>query len=433
MLARLPLRIVGSAVVAALAAMALSFLVTSSAMGWSFRRAVDGLLTVEDSHACEQDPTAWRYGADRIIDVYAYGLDGTPALPDAPALPADLPALELGDTERIDDGVLLYRRGSGACALFRVALPQPQGGEATFWVAAVTSTGASVFVVAGLAFTFAVRPIVRRIGRLRDAARVVGTDAYTSPQDTAGDALTEIGAVLDASDDRIRADRAELLRRQEALEVHLAEIAHDLRTPLASMQLAVEELLGASSASDRDVARRAMSDTLYVTSLVENLHEATRLRHGRDPTRGTVDLGSVVERVGERFRAVGRHRGVEVAVAWPGEPVVVACEPSFAERLLGNLVHNAVVHGTDGGHVAVVLERHRDGFRLVVEDDGPGLRDVTPADLAKRTFAGDNARARGEGLGVAIVNEIARRVGWTVTWAPREGGGLVVTVDGGVA
>lgn len=76
------------------------------------------------------------------------------------------------------------------------------------------------------------------------------------------------------------------------------------------------------------------------------------------------------------------------------------------------------------------MGRHRGVDVVTVEDDGPGLRDVTPADLSGRTFSGTSARSRGEGLGIAIVNEIATRAGWTVVYAPRDESGLVVRVEG---
>jgi two-component system sensor histidine kinase QseC len=66
-----------------------------------------------------------------------------------------------------------------------------------------------------------------------------------------------------------------------------------------------------------------------------------------------------------------------------------------------------------------------------VQDDGPGVAPEAVADLAERTFRDDPARPRGQGLGLAIADEVCRRAGWTISYANREEGGLEVVVRGG--
>ena len=110
-------------------------------------------------------------------------------------------------------------------------------------------------------------------------------------------------------------------------------------------------------------------------------------------------------------------------------------DPFIAERALSNIVHNAVTHGERGGNVAVVLEVIEDQFELMVSDDGPGVPPEDLSMLAERTFRSDEARQRdvpGQGLGLAITHEIARRSGWTLAFACVEPRGLQVTLTGPV-
>jgi signal transduction histidine kinase len=271
-----------------------------------------------------------------------------------------------------------------------------------------------------------VRPLLGRIERIRDAATRVGEDDYAPAEDDVNDALSAIGSVLDGSHARIEQDRAELLSRHQALENHLAEIAHDLRTPLGSLLLAIGEVDAAHPGSA--ATARAIGDAAYVTALVDNLHQAARLQHGLDPTLGECDLLDVVRRIELRFRALGAAKGVDVAASVPEGHLWVGCETALLERAVGNLVHNATIHGAE--HVAVLVDVTGDSFVLSVLDDGPGMSEHAIADLALATFRSDPARRRSSGLGLAITHEIVRRLDWTFQLDAGPEGGLRARISG---
>jgi len=168
--------------------------------------------------------------------------------------------------------------------------------------------------------------------------------------------------------------------------------------------------------------------------MVENLHQATRLRHEIDVPSGRVELSDLVRRLERRFAIVGRHAGVEVAANTPEEEVWVACTHALAERALSNLVQNAVEHNTDPGHVAIRLSLldSRSRFELLVADDGPGLPRDTLASLQSETFLVDDARPRGPGMGMLITREVTRRAGWLMDYERLEPHGLQVRIEGPV-
>lgn len=400
------------------------------------------IVGAENIQACEAAPEQWRLDGPRV---HAYDRDGQSRNPDAPPLePELLERLRAGGVDRArhpergDSLVLLRAAGDGPCAVFRMEFPgRPAGPPWAGWGFPLLAS-ISMLVVAGVSYATTVRPLVRRVRRLAQQAEAVGREDYGGVDDDISDDLGHIGAALTRSHERIQADRDELLARHRALEEHMASIAHDLRTPLASMQLSIEALAGEpESDEEAQIARRAVEDAVYLGALVENLHQAVRLRHGLDAREGQVDLREVVARVAERFGVLGQAEGVDVASAQPDDPVIVQCTPALAERAVANLVHNAVVHNDHGpdqrGHVAVLLERTGDRFVLTVLDDGPGVPPAQVADLAHRTFQVEDARRRGPGLGVAITNEVARRVGWEIHYEREEPRGLRVTIRGGCA
>lgn len=380
--------------------------------------------------ACRAAPADWEVTSFGLAELRFYDGQGVSA---SGALAGT--EVALGETVHLaapEGRRTAYRRVAleGPCAVAQFSFGPGQEMDAAFMIGGALGVFLAVFAAVFATYQFTVVPLLVRIERIREAGVGVGGEGYTSAGDGVGDDLAAIAGVLDRSHGRITEDRAELLRRQEALERYLAEIAHDLRTPLGSLLLALQDVDAVAGEEGQDAARRALTDATYVTTLVENLHQAARLRHGLDPTVGQCDLAELVRRVEVRFRAIGAARGVEVGASAVAGSVLVTCEPSLLERAVANLVHNATVHGAK--HVAVLLDVEGEHFELEVLDDGPGVPEVELADLAKRTFSDDPARRRGPGLGLAITNELVRRLGWTVRYELGPEGGLAVRLSGDV-
>lgn len=393
-------------------------------------------LPPETLAACEADPVHWHQEVADMVTAWAYDGERRSMNPRAPPLePALLDEVrrsgaaagELSAGGRVD-----VRRiaPDGPCAVVRVVLVPPGDIRGALGTGLLAGAAFAVLLVVGVAIGFVLQPLLARIARIRRAAEGVGSSGYTPVVDDVPDALGAIAGVLDASHARILANEAELRERQVALERHLAEIAHDLRTPLASLLLAVQELAPVTPPRDPAV-RRALDDAEYVNALVDNLHQGTLLRGPPDACAlGLVDLREIVERLEARFTALGAARGLAVAASVPDGAILAQGVPALAERAIANLVHNAVRHGAEGGHVAVILERVGDTFELTVVDDGPGLPEAHLADLREATFRRDAPRSRSGGLGLAITLEAARRFGWDVRFEGAVPQGLRVVVCG---
>jgi signal transduction histidine kinase len=189
-----------------------------------------------------------------------------------------------------------------------------------------------------------------------------------------------------------------------SLEQHLANVAHDLRTPLASLQAQVEEVLDEARAPElEERLQAALRDCVYLAGLTENLRLASQLEEGWDPARGVeTDLAATVTRVVDRLGHYARRRAIGIEHAVPEVPVVL-------DRVAGG------------------------SFVLTIVDDGDGVALPALARLGERTFRTDEARARdprGSGLGLAIAKTICDRCGWSIGFARAEEGGLRVEVRG---
>ncbi|MBX6357118.1 MAG: HAMP domain-containing histidine kinase, partial [Micromonosporaceae bacterium] len=192
----------------------------------------------------------------------------------------------------------------------------------------------------------------------------------------------------------------------------LADAAHELRSPLASMrtQLEVAQQLGAGTDWPA-VADDLLLDTQRMSRLVDDLlllartSDAGALRRPAEP----VELGELIDQVARRYPSP------PVSVVRPDQPLWTTGDPDALHRILCNLVDNAVRHARS----RVVLAADRDGayHRVSVTDDGPGIPAADRERVFQRFTRLDDGRARdagGAGLGLAIVRELVRLSGGEV-------------------
>jgi two-component system, OmpR family, sensor histidine kinase MtrB len=202
-----------------------------------------------------------------------------------------------------------------------------------------------------------------------------------------------------------------------------SDVSHELRTPLTTIRMAADVLHGARDGFAPGVGRSAelLQDELgRFESLLADLLEISRYDAGvaaldAEPT----DLRSVIRRVADAARPLAMRSGSELRIDLPAEPVVAEVDPRRVERILRNLVGNAVEHG-DGQPVVIRLAGNDQAVAVTVRDHGVGLRPGEAALVFNRFWRADPSRNRstgGTGLGLAISLEDARlHGGWLHPW-----------------
>ena len=227
--------------------------------------------------------------------------------------------------------------------------------------------------------------------------------------------------------------------RQE--ETHLlANLRHDLRTPLTSIGGFAEAIADGTASGDRaaSAARTIAEEAQRLERLVGELGVVERLRQGPASLRPeALDATALLTDAAARFeaRASGLGLAIEVAGAIPGTPALAFTGDRLAaERILQNLIENALSVVPRGGHVwlraaSLRMPGRPTGIALSVTDDGPGFPPGTSERVFERFFRADPSRTGGgSGLGLAIVRELARAHGgeaWAENVAPH---GAQVTV-----
>lgn len=239
---------------------------------------------------------------------------------------------------------------------------------------------------------------------------------------------TPVGA-LALVEDVTAARRVEQLRRD-----FVANISHELRTPVGAIGLLAETMAGESDPPTlARLAERMLLEAERVAATIDDLMELTRIEVGDEMSADRLDVGSVVGEAVARIRSGAEHRGVAVSVSdQDGNPIRTTGDRRQLVSAVYNLLDNAVKYSTTGSEVSVSYRQ--DGDRLVIEvvDQGAGIpaRDVDR--IFERFYRVDRARSRatgGTGLGLAIVRHVVANHRGTVTVRSREGEGSTFTIS----
>jgi hypothetical protein len=265
--------------------------------------------------------------------------------------------------------------------------------------------------------------VLAPIARMTRAAGSISDERLDARVAVAGprDELRELGETLDAMLDRLQASL-------DAQRRFVANASHELRSPLTVIRTETEVTLADPDASAQDfraMAQVVLEATDRTEALLDGLMVLARSQRGllrSDP----VDLCLVARRAASGGMAAARARGVRIEVAAEGTAVVPGDE-FLLERLVANLVDNAVRYNEPGGWVVV---RCVEGAAVEVENSGPHVPPEALDRLTQPFERLDRAReSRGTGLGLSIVRAVAEAHGARLSIAAREGGGLRVRVS----
>lgn len=231
-------------------------------------------------------------------------------------------------------------------------------------------------------------------------------------------------------------DTTELTRVADMRKDFVANVSHELKTPLAAIRGYAETLRDGAldePATARRFTERIVSQCRRLQELLEDLLTLSRLE-GVAPAleREPVALGAVVHRAVELISAAAREKRVEILVETGEEPLPpVLGDPDGLERLVLNLLDNAIKYNRPQGHITLRLFRTGDEAVLEVIDTGIGIPPESIPRLFERFYRVDKGRAReegGTGLGLAIVKHVAQTHGGQVEVESRAGQGSTFRV-----
>jgi two-component system, OmpR family, sensor histidine kinase MtrB len=365
-------------------------------------------------------------------------------VPAQPAVPAALRALiQRGDLARqyapvpksasstqTVDGLVIGEPVSARAGLFELYYLFPLTDEQN-----TISIVQRTVLLAGLSLVFLVALIALIV--TRQVVRPVRVAARTAERLASGDLSQRIKvrgtddiALLARSFNDMAASLQRQFRRLEALSRlqrrFTSDVSHELRTPLTTIRMAAEVLHAERGDFAPELARSVEllhAELDRFESLLGALLEISRYDAGAANLEAEVlDLRGVVGNVVEASRALAlRHRS-ELVVIGADDAMPVEMDPRRVERILRNLIGNALDHG-DGRPVVITMATNENAVAVTVRDHGIGLRPGEAGLVFNRFWRGDPSRSRltgGTGLGLSISLEDARlHGGWLQAWGER--------------
>jgi two-component system, OmpR family, sensor histidine kinase MtrB len=303
--------------------------------------------------------------------------------------------------------------------------------------ATVLATGFALVILLGVVAALVTRMVVSPV---RAAAR-------TAQRLSAGllDQRMKVGgeddlALLAASFNQMAANlQRQIVRLEEMSRLQrrfTSDVSHELRTPLTTVRMAADLIFAERDDFDPAVARSAellQAELDRFESLLTDLLEISRFDAGFAALDAEhTDLAPIVERVADRLAGLAERVGVTIELRLPEAPVIAEVDARRVERVLRNLVGNAVEHG-EGRPVEVTMATDEAAVAITVRDHGIGLKPGEERLVFNRFWRADPSRARqtgGTGLGLSISVEDARlHGGWLEAWgAPGEGAQFRLTL-----
>lgn len=228
------------------------------------------------------------------------------------------------------------------------------------------------------------------------------------------------------------AEITELQKLGRARREFVANISHELRTPVTSLQLLAGTLSGDTLADKKfslDLIGKMGSQIDLLRQLTDELMDLALIESGQAPIKlvATRAAGLVGEAV-EPLRLQAARKGIALGLQVPEELVVLA-DPEGIRKVLGNLVHNAIKFTNPGGRIEVRAAARADNIEFAVQDTGCGIAAQDLPRIFERFFKADRARARGQdelrgtGLGLAIAKHTVEAHGGRIWAESTEGKG----------
>ena len=244
-------------------------------------------------------------------------------------------------------------------------------------------------------------------------------DISVAPRHNGHEAVGIVGAALPidehvALQERLRRQADHLARMDQRKNDFIAQLAHELRNPLAPIHNALHVLRIQPTPPDPEHFRWAIDvigrQLMQLSRLVDDLLDIARMTHGSLRLRTeTVELGNALLPAIEAARPLTAARKQTLTYTPPSEPVRVQADPARLLQIVGNLLTNAARYTPNGGHISLAVRRDEHDAIITVTDDGQGIPPEILPHIFEPFYQGREASAQtqgGLGLGLALVREL---------------------------
>jgi signal transduction histidine kinase len=280
--------------------------------------------------------------------------------------------------------------------------------------------------------------MTRQLHALREGAAKVASGDFGARVEVQGaDEVADLARAFNHMSGALRRNLERERQLEGARRDLIAAVSHDLRTPLASIRAMVEAINDGVVTEPGGVRRYLgfiQQESEHLGRLIEDLFELSRIESGSLELRlASVPVAELVTETVEVMRIQAEEKGVELRAVCNGDVPALSLDGPRIQRVLINLIQNAVRHTPPGGKVQVEVGRHNGHVEVAVADSGEGIAPEDQPHVFDQFYRGEKSRSResgGAGLGLAIARGIveAHRGSIRVESNPGRGARFIVTL-----
>jgi signal transduction histidine kinase len=226
---------------------------------------------------------------------------------------------------------------------------------------------------------------------------------------------------------------ASLERSDHERRAMLADIAHELRTPLSVIRGRLEGIVDGIYPENGPQVSMALEQTYLLQRLVEDLRLLTLAETGQLAfDKRDTDVGVLIERVLEMFSAEAHEKHLSLSFTEKNGNLIAKIDPQRFEQVMSNLLGNALRYVPENGQVWITANETPDGVRIAVNDNGEGISEEDLPFIFDRFWRKEKSRSRvsgGTGLGLAIAKQLVKAQGGTIEARNSPEGGLQVVIE----
>ncbi|MBQ6798873.1 MAG: HAMP domain-containing protein [Oscillospiraceae bacterium] len=298
--------------------------------------------------------------------------------------------------------------------------------QALMIAGAVILIGLAFMAFVTLGSNYFLRSILEPIAEITVTAKRIAAGSYGSHiQKISKDEIGELAETINEMSDAIS--------RTERMQTELvSSVSHELRTPLTAITGWGETLLAEQDIPREDFERGMgimLSEARRLTGMVEELLEFTRIQDGRMTLNVALcDIRSELEDTIFMYASKLKEEGILLDYLDNDDDVPeIRCDISRLKQVFFNLLDNAVKHGGEGKKITAAICRKDMDISIQIRDFGPGIPEEE-LPLVKSRFYKGSSKARGNGIGLAVCDEIVKLHNGTLTLSNAEGGGTLVEI-----
>jgi signal transduction histidine kinase len=269
-------------------------------------------------------------------------------------------------------------------------------------------------------------------GLAATARRMADGDLSARAKGGRGDEIGEVARQFNAMAASLEGSFRDLRAERDALARFIADASHELRTPITALATFNELLLGSAADDPRaksEFLRESGTQIARLRWITSNLLDLSRLDAGiASLVVGTHSAADILREAIGGFLAQAREKRISLSVAGVDPSLTVECDGNRMELAVANLVANAVKFSPEGSAVTVSARAADGNVEFIVSDNGPGIDAEDLPRIFARFFRGKNATDDGAGLGLSIVQSVARAHGGDVSVESAAGRGSTFTI-----